>query len=184
MDELKACPFPGESGKGKCKGYQVFRYKGSAHCTWDKGDGLCILGMEHPKGAETMTDYKKERKIAEAALPLVEKKVFEVDGRLQWVIKIPPKDAIYAEKEMLVMLPREFNEHIAMAHPARYLRRLDTIQDQVDTIEKLKNFVTMFDRWYSSKDGDEKGLSFPNLKKARLALNDWCNDWTPRGEKE
>jgi hypothetical protein len=112
-----------------------------------------------------MTDYKKEREIAENALRAQEYP--NIDDHALWVKNLAAS-----------------GDYIAMANPARYLELLTTIQDQADTIEKLKNFVTMFDRWYSSEDGDEKGLAFPDLKKARLALNDWCADWTPHGEKE
>jgi len=37
------CPYPGQSGKGKCDGYQVFHYQGRSRCVWTMDDGSCKL---------------------------------------------------------------------------------------------------------------------------------------------
>ena len=61
------CPHPGETGKGKCDGYQVFRYEGRARCVWRQDDGSCKLSRAvRMVGADRGAFEKQKERQAEA----------------------------------------------------------------------------------------------------------------------
>jgi hypothetical protein len=108
-----------------------------------------------------MTDLKKEREIAENALRAQEYP--NIDDHALWVKNLAAS-----------------GDYIAMAHPARYLELLDTIQDQADTIESMKccgNCLRYEDICFETGEGE--------LTPRLMFRQDdhMCPNWTPR-EKE
>jgi hypothetical protein len=151
-----------------------------------------------------MTNYKKERKIAEAATPEWQKSRYVPHRKYD---RMPPEwhkeqrkieSMIFRESGLLgspgcnPVIKFQYvgdadKSYIAMAHPARYLELLDTIEDQAETIARQATRINLLESLIiDAASASETVNHYDGTLVLRLeAKNIQERDRrTPRGEKE